>query len=172
MRKTLAVCALLLVAVGCQNDDPTPTAPSLHITNTAIATNNNGGATASPGPGTGTGCMVSRLAGGIFGDSGGGSCAGRIAGQIKVGCTVNATVTPKRADNTDASPVEHGNALSFSVERNAGAVSKLEDSSNPFNYSMRAVSVGDGSGYAIKATLVVPGCPTPFEHTYEFPIQP
>lgn len=165
-RRILAVLLAFVVVAACQND-PLPTSPgtTVIVNQTVIIEGGEAPGTNKPPSGS---CVVTRLAGGIFGDRGGAACSGRVSGRLKVGCEVDFTITPKKLDGTDAEPILHGTDLTVSETVGADRVTKGEDSSNVFNLVLTGSTPGP---YQLTATLVPPGCAA-ITRTYDLEVQP
>ena len=144
-RIQFGVCALGLIALsallafGCTNDPPT--APnSFYILN---QNTNNNGTPASPSPGeSGTLPPGSTVRIEIFGAScPTGANPRPNPGQLKAGCSLALTCTPKGPDGINLTPAVHGPVALWSVPIGSGYLALVQES-EAFNATAFATAVG------------------------------
>jgi hypothetical protein len=77
--------------------------------------------------------------------------------QLPKGCTGYVTATPKKKDNTDVPPQEHGTAISWNLRAGDGIVQVLPSTfPNDFNKDLLGLKVGE---FSLCATVKgVEGC--------------
>lgn len=143
----LLLLAAAVAMIACQGE--TPTSP-ITIINQNQNTNNNGNTPASPAPGSGlpSGSTV-RIE--IFGAScPNGANPRPNPGELKLGCSLAVTATPRGPDGAPLPAAVHGPNIAWSVAVGGSALRLVEDGSQPFNASVFATATGSG---AITATV-------------------
>jgi len=135
----LTAVLVLAVSMGCQNDPPTSPS-SIYVFN---QNTNNNGTPASPSPGE-SGALPpgSTVRIEIFGAScPSGANPRPNPGQLKAGCSLALTCTPKGPDGINLTPAVHGPVALWSVPIGSGYLTLVQES-EAFNATAFATAVG------------------------------
>jgi len=144
---TVAVSALLafgllaLLSFGC---NPTPNDPStIYISN--VNTNTQGGQPSPPPDASGALPAGSVVKIEIFGAScPSGANPRPNPGELKLGCSLAVTATPKGPDGANLPATVHGPNCAWAVPVGSAALRVVEDGSQPFNATVLATAIGQG----------------------------